>query len=70
MNINSIGLIIFLVIVLFILETVLGLWLWGVIAVGVFGLPALTFWKFVGLEILLYILFPSRINTTSIRGKK
>ena len=58
-----------IIIVLFILETILGLWLWGVIAVGVFGLPALTFWKFVGLEILLYILLPSRTNRVSIRRK-
>ena len=33
-------------------------WLWGVIAVAVFGLPALTYWQIIGLIILLKILLP------------
>lgn len=44
---------------LFCLEAAIGVWLWGIIMVGVFGLPSLTFWQFIGLQILIYILFPS-----------
>lgn len=28
-------------------------WLWGIIAVAIFGLPQLSFWQFVGLTILI-----------------
>lgn len=38
----------------------IGVWLWGLIMVDVFGLPALTFWQFYGLIILLRILLPGR----------
>ena len=36
----------------------IGWLLWGALAVGVFGLPALTYWQFWGITILLHILFP------------
>ena len=57
---------IILVLVFGLLFAWIGVWLWGIIAVGVFGLPALTFWQFYGLIILMRILFP--VSTTT--GKK
>ena len=36
----------------------IGCWLWGVIMVGIFGLPVLTYWQFFGLMWLLHILLP------------
>lgn len=36
----------------------IGWLLWGALAVGVFGLPVLTYWQFWGVTILLHILFP------------
>lgn len=44
----------------------IGVWLWGLIMVDIFGLPALTFWQFYGLIILLHILLPGR----GVRTKK
>ncbi len=44
----------------------IGVALWGAIMVKVFGLPALTFWQFYGLMILLHILLPGR----RVRTKK
>ena len=44
--------------VLALLGAWIGVALWGAIAVKIFGLPALTFWQFYGLMILLHILFP------------
>lgn len=38
----------------------IGVWLWGIIAVSIFGLPALTYWQFYGLLILIRILLPKR----------
>lgn len=52
-----------IVIVLLLVEAIVGVWLWGVIMVGIFGLPALTFWQFYGLIVLLHILLPSPIST-------
>lgn len=37
-----------------------GMMLWNAIMVGVFGLPALTYWQFYGLIVLLHILLPGR----------
>lgn len=34
-------------------------WLWGAIMVGVFSLPALTYWQMWGLQILIWILIPN-----------
>ena len=66
----KIGWIILMIIALFILQTIIGVWLWGAIAVGVFGLPALTFWKFVGLEILLWLLIPTRPTRVDTNSKR
>ena len=48
----------FLALVLALLGAWIGVWLWGLIMVNIFGLPALTFWQFYGLMILLHILLP------------
>lgn len=55
------------IIICALLSAVIGCWLWGVIAVGVFGLPSLTFWQFCGLMGLIHILFP---RTVTIRSNK
>ena len=39
--------------------TYLGVWLWKMIMVQIFGLPALSFWQFVGLDMLISLLFPT-----------
>ena len=39
--------------------TYLGVWLWKMIMVQIFGLPALSFWQFVGLDMLISLLFPN-----------
>lgn len=44
------------------LSALIGWGLWGAICVGVFGLPALTYWQFFGLFILCNILFKSGID--------
>lgn len=46
--------------VLALLGAWIGVALWSAIMVKVFGLPALTFWQFYGLIILLHILLPGR----------
>lgn len=59
-EINSLGeacaYLIFLIAVIFAL-LVFQFWLWKVIAVEIFCLPALNFWQFIGLKILLRELF-------------
>lgn len=52
--------------VLALLGSWIGVALWSAIMVKVFGLPALTFWQFYGLIILLHILLPGR----GVRVKK
>lgn len=52
--------------VLALLGAWIGVALWSAIMVKVFGLPALTFWQFYGLMILLHILLPGR----GVRAKK
>lgn len=39
--------------------TFLGVWLWKIIMVQIFGLLALSFWQFVGLDVLISLLFPA-----------
>lgn len=39
------------------------LWIYFVVAVKVFGLPKLTFWQFVGLEMLCANFFKSPVST-------
>ncbi len=58
MNSTSLLALVFTILIVIVLVLFLGLWLWGVIAVAIFQLPALTFWQFVGLIILLNILIP------------
>lgn len=54
---------IFLGIVLgFFLIGLIGWALWGPICVGIFGFPSLTYWQFMGLQILINILFKSGID--------
>ena len=45
------------------------LWLWNVIAVAIFGLPELTFWQFIGLNILVKG-FISTVNTTNLMNRR
>lgn len=52
------------VIILMVLEVWIGWWLWGVIAVAIFGLPELTFVQFFGLNVLLSILIPHNVSTS------
>lgn len=40
------------------------MWLWNWIVVPM-GLPSLTFWKAVGLALLIHMLFPSSSGTSS-----
>ena len=58
----EIVLIVIITICIYLLLALLGAWigvaLWGAIAVKIFGLPALTFWQFYGLMLLLHILLP------------
>lgn len=44
-------------IILFLLVLAVGCWLWGVIAVSIFGLPELTYWQFAGLYVICNMLF-------------
>lgn len=48
-----------LVIGLFWLEIQIACWLWGVIMVGVFSLPALTGWQMFGLMVLANLVLPT-----------
>lgn len=42
------------------------LWLWKIIMVAVFGLPMLTFWQMVGLD-LLFWTFTGKVNDDAIK---
>lgn len=44
--------------ILFVIFNAIAVWLWGIVAVGVFGLPALSFWQMLGLKLLLRWLIP------------
>lgn len=48
--------------VISLLTNFIALWLWGIIAVGIFGLPALTFWQMFGLVWLVRLILPSNIS--------
>ena len=52
-------LILLLVVALIWAEVWLACWLWGVLMVGIFGLPALTMWQTFGLMILAGLILPS-----------
>jgi energy-coupling factor transporter transmembrane protein EcfT len=61
-------LLIFILIVLGLLfaSIVFQLWLWKIIMVAVFGLPMLTFWQMVGLD-LLFWTFTGKVNGDAIK---
>ena len=61
-------LLIFILIVLGLLfaSIVFQLWLWKIIVVAVFGLPMLTFWQMVGLD-LLFWTFTGKIDGDAIK---
>ena len=58
------------IVVLILLEWLVGLYLWGAIAVAIFGLPSLNAWQFLGLLVLVKILFGSgsKVKTTNSGG--
>lgn len=43
-------------ILILIAGTFFAVWLWGVIAVEIFGLPVLSFWQLIGLKVLISFL--------------
>ena len=49
------------------LYAAIGCWLWGLLIVPVFGLPALTFWQFFGIMCLIRCFVPLNM---SIGGDK
>lgn len=57
----------FLVIIAFFVLNFLYTWLWSIIAVSIFELPALTYWQVFGLRILLCGLIPYNTNTTKVK---
>ena len=61
-------LLIFILIVLGLLfaSIVFQLWLWKIVMVAVFGLPMLTFWQMVGLD-LLFWTFTGKIDGDAIK---
>ena len=61
-------LLMFILIVLGLLfaSIVFQLWLWKIIMVAVFGLPMLTFWQMVGLD-LLFWTFTGKIDGDAIK---
>lgn len=70
MSISKIIGIILGVIILILIEWVVGLWLWQVVAVAALGLPSLSAWQFFGLYVLCRIFFGNGINikTTTNTG--
>lgn len=61
--------ILILVVIVFIASYVIGYWLWDGIAVEKFNLPELTFWQYIGLQILIQQLFGTRLTTSKKGGK-
>ena len=60
--------IILLIVVLFVIFNAIAVWLWGIIAVGIFGLPALNFWQMFGLKILLGWIIPTASGGSKKNG--
>lgn len=54
-----------LAIALIFAEVWIAMLLWNVLAVGLFGLPVLTYWQIFGIKILLDIILPSSFNWNS-----
>lgn len=59
-----IGLFIFVIALIF-AEVWIAMLLWNALAVGLFGLPVLTYWQVWGIKILLNIILPSSFNWNS-----
>lgn len=59
---------ILLIVALFVIFNVVAVWLWGIIAVGIFGLPALNFWQMLGLKLLLELIIPTVSGGLSTNG--
>ena len=57
--------VVFLVIFLY---AAIGCWLWAIIMVPVFGLPALGYWQMFGLMFLLRMLFGSGGSSSSSKN--
>lgn len=51
--------------IVFVITNFLAWWLWGIVAVGYFSLPALSFWQILGLRALLYFIAPVGISATT-----
>lgn len=61
-GLSYLGLIMIYVIAL-VITNLLAWWLWGIVAVGYFALPALSFWQIFALRALLYFIAPVGIST-------
>lgn len=48
--------------IVFVITNFLAWWLWGIVAVGYFALPALSFWQILGLRVMLYFIIPTRLS--------
>lgn len=57
-----------MLVVLSLIYSIVGCWLWGIIAVGIFNLPALSFWQFFGLQVLIRTFMPIRVANSSTGG--
>lgn len=49
--------------VVFMIINLFAWWLWGIVAVGYFALPALSFWQILVLRVLIYCIIPIRISS-------
>ena len=54
-----------IIILLSFLTAGIATWLWGLIVVPVFGLPALGYWQMFGLIWLLRLILPTNISSSS-----
>lgn len=54
-----------IIILLSFLTAGIATWLWGLIVVPVFGLPALGYWQMFGLIWLLRLVLPTHISSSS-----
>lgn len=59
-----------LMIGLIVLENALGVWLWSVLVVAKFAAPALGFWEFLGLRVLVHIIFKLPVSLKFIQQEK
>lgn len=48
--------------VAFVITNFLAWWWWGIVAVGYFALPALSFWQMFGFRAMLYFIIPIRLS--------